>query len=299
MLSIVIVNWNAGDVLPDCLESIRRQELDPRPEVIIWDNDSSDGSDEMLAESPLVTRFIPAGENIGFAQGNNRAAEYATGELLFFLNPDTVLQGTDCLARIAGALDDPTIGLVGPMLLNVDGTIQKSVGGFPSLRRGIIAALGIHRLLPDRKLARFAPMSWSQSSSADVDWVRGAAMMLRAGDFRELGGFSEATFMYAEDSELCFRVHRAGKRVRYATDAKIMHIDDHSSSKRWTDTEKAAIVMRADIAFLRDNYSAPRAWAIRATWILAAALRSAIFYALGKRERGRFFAALARSAAGA
>lgn len=296
MISIVIVNWNAGDVLPACLESIHGQELDVPAEVIVWDNDSSDGSRELLAASPLVTKHVLSDENIGFSRGNNRGAELATGELIFFLNPDTELLENDCLARTAATLDDPTIGLVGPMLLNVDGSIQKSVGGFPSFARGLIGALGIHRLLPDRALARFAPMSWSQSSSRDVDWVKGAALMLRTSEFRELGGFSEATFMYAEDAELAFRVRASGKRVRYATEAKIMHIDDHSSAKRWTDAEKAAMVMRADVAFLTDNYSRPHAVAIRATWILAAAIRGASYFVVGNRERSRFFTGLVRSA---
>jgi GT2 family glycosyltransferase len=264
--------------------------------VLVWDNASTDDSLDVISKCGDAVHVIESTENVGFAKGNNSAARRASGELLVFLNPDTYLPEPDTLSRFVGPLGRPQIGLVGPMLHNADGSLQKSVSGFPSLSRAIVVAFGLHRLLSDRAQARFAPVSWSQTWSREVDWVKGAALACRAAEFWEIGGFPEDTFMYGEDAELAYRFHDHGLAVFYTVDTAIFHLGDHSSKKCWTNEETAERTARAAVLFLRQRHSRFQATAIRTFWTIGYALR-AILWHRSNPEGARVYAAMCRATA--
>jgi N-acetylglucosaminyl-diphospho-decaprenol L-rhamnosyltransferase len=290
-LSVIIVTWNAGDVLGACLDSLARQEIAGGFETIVVDSGSTDGTAALLAARDDVITIAKA-ENVGFSVGNNEAARRARGRVLFFLNSDTELLDRDVLARLAEVASRPGVGLVGPRLENPDGSLQPSAAGQLGLGRALLVSSGLHRLLPDRALARAAPEHWSHSRTADVGWLMGAALAVRADLFAELGGFWP--LLYAEDTDLAYRARRRGLRVVHEPSVRVMHIGNHSLAKRMDPAERAARVATAEVAFLREHFGAPRRAAIRAVTLAGLAARAAVLNALGRSDRARIYRAMAR-----
>jgi GT2 family glycosyltransferase len=291
-VSVIIATWNAAGVLGPCLDSVERQRVDGGAETIVVDNASTDSTQELLRRYEGRIRVIANELNARYAGANNQAARIAEGDVLFFLNSDTELRGTDVLERLALAVEDPEIGIAGPLLVNPDGSLQPSSGAHPSVLRAAAVGVGAHRLLPDSARARVAPDHWSHDHSSDTDWVMGAAIAIRADLFRELGGFWETT--YAEEQDLAYRVQERGLRVRFERSAKVMHIGNHSLAQQWSDAERARRVARAELAFLRAHYGGVRRAAIRAITGLAYAGRALVLRSLGHRDRASVYAAMAR-----
>jgi GT2 family glycosyltransferase len=294
-VTVIIVNWNAAAVLGACLDSIDRQAYDGRVGTLVVDNGSTDGSLALLAgREPRVT-VLALGDNRGFARANNAGLRRVTTPLVVFLNPDTELLGPHALARLLRVLDDPSVGLAGPRLVNPDGTTQRSCGPIPTLPSLLLHTFGLHRLLPDALRRRWAPSTWSHDRSTDTGWVTGACMAVRRADVTALGGFSERTFMYGEDLELCARVRRRRLRVRYERDAEVLHLADHSSAQRWTAPATAALVAAGDVAFLEQRYGPVRLALALRLLRLAYAGRAAVLRRLGRDERASIYAAMARA----
>jgi GT2 family glycosyltransferase len=291
-LSVIIATWNAADVLGACLDSVERQAVAGGAETIVVDNASTDSTQELLRNYEARVRVILNDVNARYAGANNQAAELAQGEILFFLNSDAELRGTDVLERLADALEDREVAIAGPLLVNPDGSLQPSCGAHPGLGRALLVGVGAHRLLPDSVRARIAPDHWSHDRSADTDWVMGAALAIRADLFRELGGFWETT--YAEEQDLAYRAQERGLRVRFEHSASVMHIGNHSLAQQWSDAVRAARVAQAELAFLKAHYGRARAAAIRAVTGTAYAGRALAFRLLGRRPRARVYAAMAR-----
>jgi N-acetylglucosaminyl-diphospho-decaprenol L-rhamnosyltransferase len=292
-VSVIIATWNAADVLAPCLDSLERQELNGGLETIVVDNASTDSTQELLRRYDGRARVIANDHNALYAGANNQAAQSARGGVLFFLNADTELRGTDVLERLAYAVEDPAVGIAGPRLVNPDGTLQPSCGTHPTVARALMVGIGAHRLLPDSARARVAPAQWSHDRSIDTDWVMGAAIAIRADLFRELGGFWET--MYAEEQDLAYRVREHGLQIRFERSATVMHIGNHSVAQQWSDAERAARVADAELAFLAAHYGPIRAAAIRAiTWV-AYAGRARVLGALGHPERAAVYSAMAKT----
>lgn len=290
-MSVIIVTWNAGDVLDDCLDSIARQRIEGGHETIVVDSGSTDGTAELLrGRDDVVT--ISKEENVGFSRGNNEAAGVARGEVLFFLNSDTVLLDPDVLATLAAVAARPDVGLVGPRLENPDGSLQPSCAGHLGVGRALLLSSGVHRLLPDRVLARAVPDRWSHDGARDTGWLMGAAVAIRAELFAEAGGFWPT--MYAEDTDLAYRLQRRGLRVRYEPSVRVMHIGNHSLAKRWDPAQRAERVASAEVAFIGTHFGRGRAAAIRAITLAGLSARAAAHGLLGRRERAGVYRAMAR-----
>jgi len=290
-VSVIIASWNAAGVLGRCLDSVERQQVEGGVETIVVDNASSDATQELLRGYGGRVRVIANDVNARYAGANNQAAEVAEGDVLFFLNSDAELRGTDALERLVASAEDPAVGIVGPLLVNPDGTLQPSCGAHPSVLRSAAVSVGAHRLLPDSVRARIAPDHWSHDRSAETDWVMGAAIAIRADLFRELGGFWETT--YAEEQDLAYRARERGLQVRFERSATVMHIGNHSLAQQWSDLERAEHVARAELAFLDAHYGRGRAGAIRFLTGLGYAGRALVLGLLGRR-RASVYAAMAR-----
>ncbi|MEY2892719.1 MAG: hypothetical protein RJA98_2627, partial [Pseudomonadota bacterium] len=231
---VVIVNWKVRELLREALRSLYAQGgiAPERLQVVVIDNNSGDGSVEMVREAFPQATLIANADNPGFGRANNQALPLLDARYLVLLNPDTVVPA-QAMAKLVAHMDaQPDVGIMGCRLLNADGSMQRWTGGaFPRLANVASHYLFLDRLLPRR--LRPAPLYLTHDSTddVDVDWVSGACMILRPS---MLDGklFSPAFFMYGEDMELCHRVRLAGHRVVYTPVASIVHLQGQSMKQQ-------------------------------------------------------------------
>jgi GT2 family glycosyltransferase len=295
-VSVIIATWNAADVLGACLDSVLAQEVPGGFETIVVDNASTDDTASLLRRYDGSIRVIANDHNAKYAGANNMAAREARGEVLFFLNSDTELRARDVLERVAAAATADGVGLAGPRLVNPDGSLQPSCAPFPTVLGMLLVGVGLHRVLPDRVLARVTPQFWSHSEPCDTDWLMGAALAVRADVFRRLGGFWPT--LYNEETDLAFRAHQRGLRVHFESSATVMHIGNHSHAKRLTDTQRARQMGEADLEFLRAHYGSARRAAIRAIGLLTYGSRAVAHAVLRRRGRAGVYRVMAAVYAG-
>ena len=227
-LSIVIVNWNTRDLLRDCLASVF-QGLGPlKAEVIVVDNASTDGSVAMLrAEFPQVL-LIENDHNLGFAAGNNVALRRVTGRHVLLLNTDTLVRHQVLPEAVAWLDLHPAVGVMGPRVLNADGTVQPSCSAFPSLGHLAMQTLGLTRIAG---LDRYRMTGWDRGSERRVAVISGAAMFVRSAAMAEVGLLDEAFFFYGEETDWCHRFGQAGWEVVFAPIPEIVHFGNGAAGK--------------------------------------------------------------------
>lgn len=222
MLSVIIVNWKVRELLRKCLESVQRETKGVEYEVIVVDNDSRDGSIEMVVKEFPWVRLIASNRNMGFARANNEAIRQASGDLVMLLNPDTELR-QDVFGKMTGLMNrEPHIAILGPKLLDADGSLQPSVRRFPTLASQLV--LKLHHLFPRvfplrRSLAR----DFDYDRMQPCDQVMGAAMMIRRSVLEEIGLLDEGYFIWFEEVDLCKRAVDAGYQVWYWPGAEVVH----------------------------------------------------------------------------
>jgi GT2 family glycosyltransferase len=224
LISIVIVHWNTPDHLEELLTSLEEAEAIRNHEVIVVDNGSAEGPKEVIqARWPTVV-LIQLPQNVGFGVANNVGASLATGDTLLFMNSDT-LASLGFIRALKGILSaDSAIGCAGPKHLNIDGSLQPSMGAFPTLVDDILELTGADRINSVKAwLAKRSPYWGPHDEHRIVDWVNGACMMIGADAFRSVGGFDERFFAYAEEVDLCRRLQLGGWKIAYCPESVIMH----------------------------------------------------------------------------
>lgn len=227
-LSIIIVSWNACELLATCVQSIYDNLDVPRTEVIVVDNGSDDGSPEMVQTRFPQVRLIENAENRGFAAANNQGLRASRGRYLLLLNSDTEVR-PGALRTLVNFLDmHLNVGVVGPKLLNTDGTLQRSSYTFPTVLKEAVL-LGGERVA--RTLVGDYPFAPITRSAMPVDWVKGAALMIRRDVVDAVGELDETFFFYTEETDWCYRVRQAGWLVMYEPGAAIVHHDGGSSGR--------------------------------------------------------------------
>lgn len=231
-LSIVIVSWNVRDLLRACLESIRATAPDDLAlEIIIVDNGSTDGTSEMLRQSFPWVRLIEAGRNLGFSGGNNLGLASSAGRYVLLLNPDTLVLD-DALRRMLAYMEThPEVGALGPQLLNEDGTVQSSRRRFPTLWTAVFESTWLQPIAPRRLLDHYYMRDHADDESVEVDWVQGAALLVRREAVAQTGGLDEGFFMYSEELDWQKRIKAAGWRIVYYPEAQIVHYGGKSSEQ--------------------------------------------------------------------
>ncbi len=232
-LSVIIVSWNVRELLRVCLQTIRQEE-DVHPEVVVVDSGSTDGTPEMVrAEFPEV-HLIACPDNVGFPKGNNLGLGVATGRYVLLLNPDTEVQ-PGALATMLAYMDmHPDVGVVGPQLLNPDGTVQSSRRRFPTLATAVFESTWLEPFAPRTVLHHYYALDLPDDQIADVDWVTGACMLVRREVIEQVGGMDEGYFMYSEELDWCRRIRQKGWRVVYLPHAQVMHHVGKSSEQAVT-----------------------------------------------------------------
>lgn len=227
-VSAVVVNYNAREHLLECVRSLRAEGVD---DVVVVDNDSADGSTWALEAVDADARVVATGANLGYGTAANRGAAVATGDLILVSNSDVVYEPGSVKALADALAADPAVGIVGPLVENVDGTVYPSPREFPDLKVAMGHAF-LERVAPGNPYTRrYRMLDFDRTSPAAVDWVSGACFLVRRRAWDDLGGFDEAYFMYVEDVDLCWRARRAGWGVAFEPAARVTHVQGVSSDQ--------------------------------------------------------------------
>jgi GT2 family glycosyltransferase len=241
-LAVVIVSYNVRDLLRDCLRSVLDSRGDFAFEVCVVDNNSGDGSAEVVsAEFPDV-RLVRA-ENRGYAAGNNqglRAFGFVAGSPCarhaLLLNPDTVVSPRVLADMLAFMEAHPQAGIAGPRLVREDGSLDKACRrSFPTPEVAFYRLSGLSGLFPhSRRFGRYNLTYLSPDVTTEVDSVVGACMLIRGQVLAQAGLLDEQYFMYAEDLDFCYRAKERGWQVWYNADVTVLHYKGQSSRQRST-----------------------------------------------------------------
>jgi GT2 family glycosyltransferase len=224
-------------------------------------------------------RLIQRSVNGGFARANNEAFTLARGERLFLLNSDAQALPGSIATLMSYMNDHPRCGLVAPRLINPDGSLQHSCWRFPRWDTALLEALYLYRALPPASAGeRLLSGYWDHGRSRPVDWVMGAAMMVRREVLARAPGFDETYFMFGEDMEWCWRIRRAGWSIDYEPSAGVVHLGGQSSKQRFSD---AGVSVKHDAyyRFCRQHLGRGHTLALRGINALGALLRLGVFAA--------------------
>jgi N-acetylglucosaminyl-diphospho-decaprenol L-rhamnosyltransferase len=219
--SAVVVNYNAGAALLDCVASL--EGAGGLVDVVVVDNDSVDGSAESLARAHPGARLVRAGANLGYARAANLGIAATGAPVVAVLNPDTVLRSGAAGAVLARFAAEPDLAAIGPRLLNPDGTVYPSARSIPSVLDAVGHGLLLFVWPANPFTRRYRQTAADPGQARDVDWVSGAAVWLRRSALDEVGGWDERFFMYVEDVELCARLRAARWRVAYEPGSAVEH----------------------------------------------------------------------------
>jgi hypothetical protein len=223
-LSIIIVNWKVKDLVEKCLQSIFEQTKDISFEVFVVDNNSGDGSAEMVREKFPQVDLTVSTENLGFAKGNNLAIKKSRGRYILLLNPDTEILD-NALEKMVRFMDTHSeCGISGCKLLNPDLSLQPSVRAFPDLISQLFILLKIHHLLPHSKtMYKYLVQNFDYEKMQEVDQVMGAFMMIRREVINKIGLLDEKFWIWFEEVDFCKRAKAAGFKILYTPEVKIIH----------------------------------------------------------------------------
>lgn len=230
-LSIVTVSWNTRDLLDRCLTTVR-EELDRMPdiesEVFLIDNDSHDGSADMVAQKHPWVRLVRNEENLGFAKANNQALKQTTSDFVLLLNPDTEVRPGAIRTLIDFLNNNPRCGVVAPQLLNTDGSVQRSCRAFPTFVGMLYELLGLSRMFPPgstqgQKFRAYKMLDWNHDDRREVDQPEGACLMIRRAVLDEVGLLDEGYFMLFEEVDWCYRVKQHGWQIWFEPASQVVH----------------------------------------------------------------------------
>lgn len=231
-LSITICSWNTIDDLRLCLQSLERVRDEARFEVIVVDNNSEDGSDQMVAKEFEWVRLFAMKENLGFTGGHNFAFTQIKGRHIFPLNSDTVVHAGAIKGLMEYLVAHPEAGVIAPKLLNPDGSLQLSCRRFPNPVAALFRNTPIGRLFPNNKFTReYLMQDWDHDGPREVDWVSGAAFIARGELTDKIGLFDPEYFMFCEDVDLCYQCWKQGFKVVYLPHLTITHAIGRSTDK--------------------------------------------------------------------
>jgi GT2 family glycosyltransferase len=230
-LSIIIVSYNSRDLLTACLQSIIAARSALSVEILVVDNDSTDGSVPVSREQFPGVTFIENKKNLGFARAVNIGLGRASGKYWLVLNPDIEVSTGSLESLVSYMTAHPDVALASPKLLYPDGTLQYSCRTDYSLKVLLFRRTLLATLFPDHPVLRdHLMMDWDHASTREVDWVLGAAFMIRREAIRGQPVMDERFFLYFEDVDLCLRLRKEGWRVVYHPEAVMVHHHQRASA---------------------------------------------------------------------
>ena len=224
-VSIVIVGWNVRDLLRNCLDSVYKQTEGIRYEVIYVDNASHDESIEMVKESFPETIIITNTTNQGFVKANNQGFEIAKGRYVLLLNSDTIILDNAIAKTVAFADSHTEAAAVGCKVLNPDGTPQAiTCFMFPSVLNLLLSSTYLYKIFPKSKFFGRELMTWwDKNEVREVDAVAGCYMLVRKEAIDQIGVLDQRYFIYAEETDWCYRLKENGWKVLFTPEPEIIH----------------------------------------------------------------------------
>ncbi len=231
-LSITICSWNTIDDLRACLASLTTIRDEAKFEVIVVDNNSEDGSPVMVSDEFQWVRLEAMSKNLGFVGGQNFAAENRKGRHVLPLNSDTVVHPGAISGLLTYLESHPDVGIVAPKLLNPDGSLQFSCRRFPNPLAALFRNTLLGKLFPNNRFTKeYLMQDFAHDGAKEVDWVSGAALLVRDTLIEDKPLFDPEFVMFCEDVDLCFQTWKNGKKVIYLPEFKITHAIGRSTDK--------------------------------------------------------------------
>jgi len=230
-LTVGIINWNTKKLLERCLEVLFQDADSHNSLIVVADNNSTDGSQEMVKKEFPQVRLIANDANVGFATAANHILKTSRTPFVLLLNSDTEVTSGSLRIMVDFMKDNPDVAAAGPLILNFDGSIQYSCRNFPSFIDATVHAF-LGAFSPSNPYsARYKMVDFDRDKQQRVDWISGAAMCLRREAVEKIGYFDESYYMYVEDMDLCFRLWRSGYKVYYLPRVKVYHHIGQSSKQ--------------------------------------------------------------------
>lgn len=233
MVSVVVVSWNARQYLKQCLESLNAGACRFPMEVLVVDNDSRDGSGEMVAKRFPDCRLIQNNTNLGFAKANNVGINASTGNYLCLVNSDVRVL-PECITKLVEYCEaHAEVGMAGPLILGGDGALQRSCRGFPTLWNMFCRSLALDSLFPRCRLfGGYLLTYWKHDTLQAVDILSGCFWLVRREALPKVGLLDEKFFMYGEDMDWCKRFWAAGWKRFFVPTASAVHYGGASSANK-------------------------------------------------------------------
>jgi GT2 family glycosyltransferase len=254
-ITIIIVNWNSGFHLKNCINSIKISEQGSSLPIVVVDNFSQDNSVNLI-QSVDGVKIITLKENLGFSKACNIGASAASSSLLLFLNPDTIIF-KDTILKAVQFMNSPTnsnIGICGVNLSDQEGCVARTCVYFPTPLKFIFQSLGIDRFF--KKYSHFMT-GWSHDTNRIVDQVIGAFFLVRRNLFVQLNGFDPRFFMYFEELDFSLRAFNAGWLSIYLANIKAVHFGGGCSKQ--VKAKRLFYMLRSKILFAIKNFTLPSA----------------------------------------
>lgn len=274
-ISIIIVNYNTKEDLRNCLESVYHAQADLNIQTIVIDNNSKDGSAEMVETSFPDVELIANKDNVGFVAANNQGLRRADGRYILLLNPDTILYN-DTLKKSVEYMDKrPDVGCLGIKTLTTDGDVFPNGATFPSEIKTLARLFMLKEILPNTWIKRYlsqvlgghVSIYADRNEGRDVDMVGGFYMFLRSDVVRHVGELDEAYWADIEDSDYCFRLKQAGWKVVYWPGADLIHIGGRSIERKAFSLDTYLRVNTNIMLFFKKHYSLWRFFVLRSIFI--------------------------------
>ena len=287
-VSVVIVSWNTRDILRECLFSVFEQTQGICFKVVVVDNNSHDGSAEMVsAEFPTVT-LIANAENRGFAAACNQGMKAGSARYMLLLNPDTVVLD-DAISRCVRYADlHPDVGVVGCQVLENQDRITPTGFSFPSPLNVFLALSGLSRAFPRSRLFGRPELSWwDRHSERDVDVVTGMFMLVRREAITQVGLMDEAYFVYSEEADWCYRFSQAGWRRVFTPSARIVHLDGGAKSTSQASKKMFVQLQKSTMIYHRKNLGLGAWWMAKLIYIVSNLVRMVAWFVMSIVNRDR------------
>jgi hypothetical protein len=232
-VSIIIVARNIRQLLHDCLKSVYEKTRDVNFEVIYVDNASGDASVQMVKEQFAEVGIIKNDENKGFTKASNQGIEVSKGRYVLLLNSDTILLD-NAIARTVGFADaNPDAAVFGCKVLNPDRTIQRTCFMYPSVLNMFLAATYLYKTFPKNRFFGREHMTWWGSDEAmEVETICGCFSLVRKEAIDQVGPMDERYFFYGDDPDWCYRFKKAGWKVMFTPDGRIIHYGGQTTSQK-------------------------------------------------------------------
>jgi GT2 family glycosyltransferase len=277
-MSIVLVCWNNKDYLEPCLDSLYDSQLRSSFDVVVVDNGSTDGSQEMLHDRFPDVQIVQNDHNVGLGKASNQGIEVTSGRYVLLLNNDTLIDGASLDAMVDFLDKHPNTGAVGGRLLNSDGSFQAGYADFSTLSEEFLIATRLGELMRPGY-----PSHADDDQIKEVGWMSSACLLVRRSALDNVGMLDEEYFIYGDEADIQYRLQKAGWKVYYLPQANTIHFGGRSMN-RWS---RRKMVNRGKMLFYKKNYGSVQTTALRTMLGGLSLSKIAIWSAVGLRPQQR------------